>query len=157
MRKADVAPEVANNLPELNVEWYWDHWSRSDYLPVPESEPVSKCVDPCEDNSIRVSAIICEVNNNYILDNKEYKAAVLKLQALERAQQFAESQAPSQTSGAGLLGVQQSPRVTVEEIEDKDCPRRSWGVLTHHMERRRRLGHTRWQGGVALRVYGLGM
>jgi hypothetical protein len=22
MRKADVAPEVANNLPELNVEWY---------------------------------------------------------------------------------------------------------------------------------------
>ncbi|QRW24370.1 Transposon Ty3-G Gag-Pol polyprotein [Rhizoctonia solani] len=123
MRKADVALETGRDLPELDIEWYRDHWSRSDYLLVSETEQTSKYRNASKGENVRVSAIICEVNDNYVLDNEEYKATVLKLQALERAQMFAESQVPSQTSGAGPSGSQQSPRVTVEEIVDKDAPR----------------------------------
>ncbi|KAF8690182.1 hypothetical protein RHS03_08999, partial [Rhizoctonia solani] len=123
MRKADVAPETGRDLPELDIEWYRDHWSRSDYLLVPETEQTSEYRNVSEGENVRVSAIICEVNDNYVLDNEEYEATVLKLQALEHAQMFAESQVPSQTSGVGPSGSRQSPRVTVEEIVDKDAPR----------------------------------
>ncbi|KAF8747148.1 hypothetical protein RHS01_11425 [Rhizoctonia solani] len=123
MRKADVALETGRDLPELDIEWYRDHWSRSDYLLVSETEQTSEYRNASKGENVRVSAIICEVNDNYVLDNEEYKATVLKLQALERAQMFAESQVPSQTSGAGPSGSQRSPRVTVEEIVDKDAPR----------------------------------
>ncbi|KAF8697552.1 hypothetical protein RHS03_07753, partial [Rhizoctonia solani] len=123
MRKADVAPETGRDLPELNIEWYRDHWSRSDYLSVPETEQTSEYRNASEGENVRVSAIICEVNDDYVLDDEEYEATVLKLQALERARMFAESQVPSQTSGAGPSGSRRSPRVTVEEIVDEDAPR----------------------------------
>ncbi|KAF8694387.1 hypothetical protein RHS03_08195, partial [Rhizoctonia solani] len=123
MRKADVAPETGRDLPELDIEWYRDHWSRSDYLSVPETEQTSEYRNASEGENVRVSAIICEVNDDYVLDDEEYEATVLKLQALERARMFAESQVPSQTSGAGPSGSRRSPRVTVEEIVDEDAPR----------------------------------
>ncbi|EUC60803.1 hypothetical protein RSOL_366650, partial [Rhizoctonia solani AG-3 Rhs1AP] len=118
-RRADGTP--GEDLPELDIEWYRDHWSRSDYLSVSgDAHPSEGELEDVED--VRVNAIICEVDDNFAIDDDEYEAIVLRLRAEERTRSYARSQAHSQTAGAGPSGIRQHSRVSIEEVEDEDAP-----------------------------------
>jgi hypothetical protein len=114
-RIADNAPDDSE-LPELDEEWYRDHWSRSQYLSAPGSEADTNRLDETE--SVSVNALIYEVDENDVLTDSEYEQL---LETLRRQEQMRQGRGyePSQTSGAGPSGVRRTPPVTIEEIEDK--------------------------------------
>ncbi|CCO36148.1 hypothetical protein BN14_10273 [Rhizoctonia solani AG-1 IB] len=81
-RKADNAPDDSD-LPELDEEWYRDHWSRSQYLSAPGSEANTNRLDETE--SVSVNALIYEVDENDVLTDSEYERL---LETLRRQEQM---------------------------------------------------------------------
>jgi hypothetical protein len=117
VRRAEGSPKETASL--LDLEWYRERWSRSDYLSVPASETeVPEEVESSEE--IEVSALIYEVDDNYVFSDDQYAEVLRGLR--DRAEEDASraSRAHSQTSGAGPSHKRPTPKVTVEEVSEPE-------------------------------------
>jgi hypothetical protein len=98
--------------------YYWiqyERWSRSDYPSVPASETeVPKEVESSEE--IEVSALINEVDDNYVFSDDQYTEVLRGLRGRAEEDASRASGAHSQTSGAGPSHKRPTPKVTVEEV-----------------------------------------
>ncbi|KAF8670630.1 hypothetical protein RHS04_08585 [Rhizoctonia solani] len=102
-------------LPELDANWYRDHWSWLQYLSAPDTESGNQLDNT---GSVSVNALIYKVSKNNMLTDEEYERLLEMLRNQERLRTAREYK-PSQTSGAGLSGAHCIPSVTLEEVEDK--------------------------------------
>ncbi|CAE6485740.1 unnamed protein product [Rhizoctonia solani] len=114
MRKAKNLLED-EELPELDADWYRDHWSWSQHLLAPDTKSGNQLDDT---GSVSVNALIYEVSKNDMLTDEEYERLLETLCNQERLRSAREYK-PSQTSGAGPSGACRIPPVTLEEVEDE--------------------------------------
>ncbi|GAB1526297.1 hypothetical protein RhiTH_009464 [Rhizoctonia solani] len=113
MRKAEKL--LKEELPELDANWYRDHWSWLQYLLAPDTESGNQFGNT---GSVSVNALIYKVSKNNMLTDEEYKRLLEMLRNQERLRTAREYK-PSQTSGAGPSGACCTLPVTLEEVEDK--------------------------------------
>ncbi|KDN38600.1 hypothetical protein RSAG8_09387, partial [Rhizoctonia solani AG-8 WAC10335] len=101
--RSEGPPNRANTLPDLDIEWYRDRWSRSDYMSGRRDDMSEALEDDVE--SIRVNALICEIDENYIYSDDEYADVLRRIGEQEGVREYVEGLGRSQTSGAGPSGV----------------------------------------------------
>ncbi|KDN44041.1 hypothetical protein RSAG8_05773, partial [Rhizoctonia solani AG-8 WAC10335] len=93
-RRIDGLDEEAEGLPELDIEWYRDHWSRSNYLSRPATEATSQVDDDVE--SVRVNALIYEVDEHYVYSDDEYAEVLRNLCGEDRVHEYVNAQSRGQ-------------------------------------------------------------
>jgi hypothetical protein len=77
VRRAEGSPKETASL--LDLQWYHDHWSCSDYLSVPASETeIQEEAEGSEE--IEVSVLIYEVDDNYVFSDDQYAEVLCGLQ-----------------------------------------------------------------------------
>ncbi|CUA74881.1 Transposon Ty3-G Gag-Pol polyprotein [Rhizoctonia solani] len=158
VRRAEGSPSRANTLPDLNVEWYRERWSRSDYMSAPRNESSKRVSDDVE--SVRVNALIYEVDDNYVFSDGEYEEVVRDLGEQDRVREYLDGLNRNQTSGAGPSGVLRSPSIVdnddiqshiyISSDEQSEYTGKGKGKAVDKKKKKKRTKKSRLSLGVAI-------